>query len=152
VVAFLEIFRGLGTSEAVVQRPELPARMISSVFYANLALGTIACGAVMAVAPGMAWLYHTPRLTPVLQVLALNLFIVASGETQQGLLRRALNFRAVAVTNVGSAIASAATSFALASAGFGVWALVYGTLAGGAALTVLSWVMSSWRPAREFAF
>jgi O-antigen/teichoic acid export membrane protein len=152
VVSFLEVFRGLGTSEAVVQRPVLTRRMTSSIFYANIVLGALASGVLIALAPVIASIYHSPHLTPILQVLSLNLFIVSSGETQQGLLRRELRFGAVAVTTIGSAVAIGLVSGILAGLGAGPWALVGGTLAGGAALTALSWITSPWRPTREFSF
>jgi PST family polysaccharide transporter len=52
--------------------------------------------------------------------------------------------------DVGSAVAKGVASIVLAVAGFGVWALVLGHLAGVVVGVVLAWVVVKWRP--RFAF
>jgi len=66
------------------------------------------------------------------------------------LLRRNLAFRRKLIPDVGRALVQGGVAVTTALTGFGVWALVWGQLAGIIAYVVLTWVVIPWRPTYRF--
>jgi O-antigen/teichoic acid export membrane protein len=146
VLAFAEQIQESGIGSALIyRRGDVRAAAAAGMIWAPLASGVL-YGLVVLVAPLIAHLLHSPELTTILQVQALVLLLRGLAVVPGAILERELNFRARAKSDVGSALAQFATSLALAFAGFGVWSLVFGVLAGAAAQTSIVWATVPWRP------
>ena len=150
-IVALEVVKDLGTGAAVIQRPSVDQRLLSSVFFLNLALGA-ACAAVMALgAPAIASLFDAPEAAPVVAALSLVLLLGGLSQTHHAMLRRSMRFTGVAAVEMVGALTTGAVSIVLALLGAGVWAMVWGTVAGAAAGTVVAWVTSGWQPSWTFS-
>ena len=79
-------------------------------------------------APLIAGFYEEPRLIPLVRVLALQFLVMGFSVLPQSLLLREMKFRQVATVDFVSALAGSLATLALALAGYGVWALVWGSL------------------------
>ena len=55
VVAFMELFRDLGTGSAIVQTKELDETLLSSVFWLNAGFGFLATTVIVTAAPLVGW-------------------------------------------------------------------------------------------------
>lgn len=152
VMMFLEMLRDLGTRSAIVQKKEISQRFTSSIFFVNLAVGVLTTAGLAAAAPLIARLFGDPDLTPLLQVLALSSLATAFGLVQQGLLQRNLQFKGLAAVRFTNALGHGVVAIALALAGFGVWSLVVGVIAGAAASSLVAWTVSPWRPRWQFSW
>lgn len=153
VIGFLNIFRDLGTSSAVIQRRDLSEKLLSSIFWVNVLFGTAVTIVVYFFAPMVASFYNEMRLTPVLKLLSASFLISSAGITQQALMERKLEFTKLARAEIAATFFGAAVGITLAFSGAGVWSLVFQALSSAVVSTILlSFFFSSWRPRLLFDF
>ncbi len=139
----------LGLEAAVIQRRDLSERHLRTAFTASVLLGLVLSGTLVLLAPLSGALLRAPVLPDVLRALALLFVVGALGGTSRALLRRRLRFRALFWTGSASFLVGyAGVVTTLAFAGFGVWSLVWGSLAQAAleAALVLGLVRPPVRP------
>ena len=146
VVAYLAVLKDLGLGAALIQRRQDVEESAETVFVANLVLGAILTAVVALSAPMVATFFREPLVTPLLRVLSFTFILEALGSVQLVLLRRNMDFRRKLIPDVGRSIVKGVVSVAAAATGFGVWALVWGQLAGVLASVILSWTVLPWRP------
>lgn len=143
---YLSVINDLGLSAALIQKRERVNESASIAFILNVIAGAILTLIIFLIAPYAALFFKEPQVTSVLQFLGLTFIITALGSVQNVLLQRELNFRKKIIPEIGSTVIKAIISISLAFAGFGVWALVFGQLAGVAFSSLLLWVIVPWRP------
>ena len=146
VTGILSVFGNLGLSSAIVQQPEINHRQMSSLFWLNAALGLALAAVTAALAPGLAWFYHDPRLTEVTIVLGLGFFVSGLGVQHNALLRRKMRFGALSIIEITAGVTGTVTAIWLASKDFGYWALALMPIASAFTVTALSWLVCRWRP------
>jgi len=146
VTGVVGLFRELGLASAIVQRKDLAERHRSSGFWLNIATGVVLCALGLAVAPLGARIFHEPRVGGIAQVLSVTFIISSAAIVQEALLRRSLRFRDLAVRDLVGIAAGGVTGITLALLGFGVWALVWGSVASATVSTIVLWLLGDWRP------
>ena len=146
VTSFVGLFKDLGLSNATVQRSEITHAQVSFLFWVNVALSVTVALVVLALAPLIAWFYHEPRLVAITSALALNFIFTGLIVQHQALLRRQMQFRALAIRDVVAMACGIATGITLAWLGFGYWALVAVSVTTNIAGCLLIWTICSWRP------
>ena len=120
--------RSLGS--AIVQRDELGARHVAAALTLSSAAGAVLAGALWLLAPAIGRLFPEPALAPALGALSLAVAISGLATVPEFLLRRRLRFRALAAAELSSQVLGyGLVAITMAAHGFGVWALVWGTLA-----------------------
>jgi PST family polysaccharide transporter len=149
-LAQLVVDQGLG--DALIQRRELSQRHIDTAFWVAVATGLSLVTAGVLLAYPIAALLGEPELRPILQALSVTFLLSALGSIQIALLRRRLNFRALALRALGGIAGGGAVGVAMALLGFGVWSLVGQQIAGAAVSLVLLWSFSPWRPGRDVSW
>jgi len=142
----LEVLRDLGTGSAVIQRREVDDQLLTTVFVLNVAIGAVLTAAMALGAGAIAALFGTSEATPVVQALSAVVIVQSIAQTHHALLRRDLRFRSVATVDMASALVTAAVSIGMAVTGFGVWAMVWGNIAGVVVGGITAWSASGWRP------
>lgn len=147
---FANLFTGLGLGAAIIQRRELEARHLDTAFWVNVLCGAGMTLLLIGLAPGVAWFYHQPLLAALTAAIALKFVIDSFGIVHAAQLSRNLHFRSLAVIKVGASLIGGLTGLAMALGGLGVWSLVAQTLANSLAGILLTWRVSSWRPAWRF--
>lgn len=152
VVSFIQIFADIGFAQGVVQRAELTRERVSALFWLNLALSVVVALLVAVSAPIAVWIYHEPRVLPVMLVFACIVPIGALQVLPNALLTRQMRFRALGLTEVATSITSVVATVALAWWGWGVWSLVYGQLAGSVVSTLGNWLACRWLPSAPRRF
>jgi PST family polysaccharide transporter len=146
VTGFVEVFKDLGTSSALVQRKELPDELTNSVFWMNVLLGFLAAAILAIMAPWVALFYQEPAVTAVILVLSISFGVSGLSVVHQALLIRQMAFEKLARVEISSGLVSALIAIAFAATGRGVWSLVAASLASSTLGTVLLWWVSAWRP------
>ena len=149
-ITYLSIAQDIGLAGALIYERERPERAAHVVFSWNFVLGVMLFLAGMLLAPLAAQFFDEPEVAPLMRVLSLTFLIAPLGAVHLVLLQKEMDFRRKMFPDVGSALVKGVASIALAFAGFGVWALVLGHLAGTVVGVVLAWVVVKWRP--RFAF
>ena len=69
ITGFVELFKDLGLSAATVQRPQINHQQVSTLFWINVAMGSLLCLLVAALAPAIAHFYDRPELLGITLLL-----------------------------------------------------------------------------------
>ncbi|OGU34266.1 MAG: lipopolysaccharide biosynthesis protein, partial [Ignavibacteria bacterium GWB2_35_6b] len=151
-IGFINIFKDLGTSAAIIQRKDLTETTLSSIFWINLAFGFIAMTILFIIASLISNFYHEPRLINMLRVLSCTFLIASISIMQQAILERDMAFDKVAKIELASVTFSSFIGIILAFLEAGVWSLVYKTVAEIALTTILLWIFVAWKPKMVFVW
>lgn len=148
VIACAGIAADLGLGGAVIQRDEVPPRLLSSLFWLSLVSGVLLAAGLAAASSWIALLFHEPRVAPVLSGLALLFVVQPLGALHQALAEKGLRFRRLAAIDVAASTAGSAAGIAAALSGLGVAALVLDPLSAAAtrAGLLLATTREGWRP------
>ena len=151
VVAFSQIFWEAGMGKALIQRQTDIQDAANVAFWVNLALAMIIIGLLyIAASPIALTFFQDDRVTTVIQVMTLQVFLGALGSVQTALLQKELGFKKLFWVRFATVSLPGLASIPLAWQGMGYWALVAGTLTGQAAQVIMLWRMSPWRPNWSF--
>jgi O-antigen/teichoic acid export membrane protein len=142
----LGLLRSMGLPLATLQRAELDAQQVSSLFWINAGLGALTGAIVAGCAPLLAAFYGDPRLTPIAAAFGAAALLEGVTLQHQALLRRQMRFAPLAGIEVAAVVAGAAGALAAAALGAGHWALVVQMLGSAAARAAGAWAVSGWRP------
>ena len=120
---------GAGLADGLVKQ-----RNISDATERSMLTMLIAVSAVLALiqwftAPLLAAWFNEPKVTILLRVLCLALLFQPWLTLSMAMLKQAMKFRSLALSELLAAVLSSVLTLAFAIAGFGVWALVIGQLA-----------------------
>lgn len=148
VVNFAQLFKDAGLSMATVQRDTISREQISTLFWINIVLSAVLGLVVLAASPLVALFYGRPELTAVTAVLSVSFIISGLGIQHAALLRRHMQFAALAVVRVGAQLVQLTVAIVLALVGFGYWSLVCGSLTAGLATVGLTIAFCPWVPGR----
>lgn len=158
VVATLSLFVGIastlaegGLGAALIQAKDPTQQDISTLFWAQLLLAFVLAGALAAVGPSLAAIFHLPILQPLTLAFALNILLSAPASIQYSLFYKQLNIKPTTVIALSSQIIGGLVAIALALTGAGPWAVVSQTLAATIVTTIMLWLYSDWRPSFTFS-
>ncbi len=130
VVGFSLVLSDLGLGPALVQRPVLEPRHVSTAFAGSVVLGLSMAGVVWLSAPAFAEFFRMPGLEPVVAVLAWVFPVKGLSGVAENLARRELRFRWLAnVEIISYGVGYGLVGVLLAWLGAGVWALVFAQFA-----------------------
>jgi O-antigen/teichoic acid export membrane protein len=128
IIAVLTSVAELGLGASLVQAPQLARDDLSAVTGVVILLN-LGIGVLIAVsAPLAAWLYAEPRLTLLIQIGSLHFVLNALGTIPQAVAFRELNFRWLAWVELAAVMSNGLATLVLAWYGYGVWALLLGSL------------------------
>lgn len=141
-----QILQDMGLGKTLVQSQGEIQAQANLIFWTNLGFSVLLYGLLLAGAPLIAAFFAAPASSPILRVLCLRIVLLALGAVPLALLQRDLRFRSAFIARLSSALVSCAVIVPLAYRGLGVWALVWGMLAGTAVQTAVLWWVAAWRP------
>ena len=150
-IAVSNSFMDSGFSEALVRKQDCTEEDFNTVFYYNLAAGMLLYLALFFSANAIGYFYHEPALPSLVRVLGLNIIIGSFGVIQRAILVKHINFKLQTKVTVVASVASGILSIALAKSGFGVWSLVWKSIAFTGISITLLWLWSVWRPSIVFS-
>lgn len=140
-----------GLGQALIRSPQVSRADLSTVFFTNLALSTLAYASVFFSAPYIAQFYKQPELTLLVQVMGIVVFMNAANVVQRATLARAMNFKVAMQANTVSLLISGIVAIIAAYYGAGVWSLVWQLLLSSAISAAIIWFASDWRPELSFS-
>lgn len=147
VMAFSQIFWEAGMGKALIQRQTNVRDAANVAFWINFGLAVLIAGLLYIVASLIALtFFQDPRVTSVIQVMILQVFLGALGSVHTALLQKEMGFKKIFWVRFATVSLPGLASIPLAWQGMGYWALVAGTLMGQAVQVVMLWRMSPWRP------
>lgn len=152
VVAFCALFVDSGLSEAVVQAREVTHRQLSTVFIINLLMALVVLVSVWLAAPALAAYFKLPELTLILRVSVFTVVLNALAFSQMAMMRRAFQYKQLALITLGGTALSGSIAVGIALAGLGAWSLVAQSLIAAAYTAALLWLRPAWQLEWHFSF
>ncbi len=140
-----------GFGDALIQRKEVSQTDLSTVFWANIAIGIALFCLGLLLAPLIAMFYGEPKLTPLARVLAFSFLLASLNVVQRTLIKRSLNFKALSIINISALICAQGTGLMLAYRDFGVWSLVAIQIINYSIMAIGLWFSNKWRPSFVFS-
>ena len=145
-IAIAGIFADGGFGNALVRKPELNEKDLSTSFYYSMAIGLCCYIILFCVSPWMADFYNVPILKPLMRVTALSFLYSPIGTVQRVLLSRKLDFQTPAKISVVCRLLAAVIGIVMAYTGYGIWALVISSLVAGIIGTLITLFVVRWYP------
>lgn len=130
LIGFAALFQELGLYSAIVQKRDLTDRQIEQAFGFLIIVNTAIYILVFAIAPLLASFFGDPRLINIVRVLGIQFPLASIGVVQDAMLSRSMRFKQKSLANLAVTLGNGITTLSFALAGAGVWALVWGSLAG----------------------
>ena len=128
VVSFLILLNTLGLDAVLVQQKNLPEQARRQIFTLVIVTNLVFFVLLLCAAPWIADFYGEPRLVLILQVLSLQFPLLIFETLPQSALERDIEFAGRSVVELLTMVLGSVCTLMLALAGYGVWALVWGTL------------------------
>ncbi len=123
VTSFAMLFRDMGVSSSIIQRPELKEITKVAAFRISLSGGLIIALSISLAAPAVAAYFRTPTLLPVLVIIATSFPLSGLVSVHQALLERNSRFKEVARIEVVSNLCGVVAALLTALMGGGVFSL-----------------------------
>lgn len=142
IAAFVE----LGLAALIIRTPQLSTSQLNGLFRVRLLIGAVQAALTFAAAPVISSFFAHPELTPVLRSLIWVSLFASFSAIPEALLRKQLEFRALTLAAIVSALASGLLGVAMAWSGFGLWSLVCQYIAASLISAALLWRASHWLP------
>lgn len=150
-VLFVKMLLNQGLPAAIIQRHDLDPRHLDSAFW----LGLAASGALTLVSVALAGWWSSvndaPQLRGVVIALSVLIPIQALALVQEAVVRRAMDFKSLALRSNVSTVVGGIAAVAAAVAGAGVWALVVQQVVTEVLGLAFLWRLSPWRPSRRYS-
>ena len=151
-LAFSTILIDSGFSQALIHEQKSTLQDESSIFWFNILLGTIVYLVFWLTAPLIAKFYNEPQLSVLIRVAFLALIFQSFIVVQQGLLFKAINFKAISKISFWAVLISGIAGIIVSYIRRDVWGLIVQNLLFAILQTLFFWVYSSWRPQLYFNF
>lgn len=152
VIGFLDIFKDLGTSSAIIKEENPTNELKCSLFWVSIGFGLIIFVIIFFTSSFLAEFFNSDRIRPVLQLLSLSFLIAGFSIQQKALLEKELSFQKLSLIELLSSVVAFSIALYLAFTGFGVWSLVWQVITNTFLNTVLVWIFSDWDPRFIFSF
>jgi O-antigen/teichoic acid export membrane protein len=146
VVGFVAMFKDAGFSMATVQREKISHEQVSTLFWINFGLSFLLMLVLVVLAPAIADFYSEPKLVWITLAFAGSFLFGGLTVQHQALLRRRMQFKALAGIDVASLGFGITIGIAAALMGFRYWALVFMNVAVAFSYAAGVWLMMPWRP------
>lgn len=140
-----------GFGQALIQKRDVSNKDYSTIFFLNILLSLAVFVALYYSAPFIAEFYRQPSLISISRTLFLLFPINAFSIIQHTLLTKQLKVKQLTLVSVVSSLISGFVGLYYAYSGYGVWALVYQTLALYIVRTFTLWIINDWRPIVVFS-
>ncbi|MFD2515177.1 lipopolysaccharide biosynthesis protein [Pontibacter locisalis] len=147
--SFVQVFNDIGIGAALIQRKDSSLRDVhyDTAFWTGV-VWAIAMYLIIffIVAPLAAAFYNEPQIRDIVRILSLGVLCSPVNLVHKAQLSKKMNFKKLALIENTSSIVAGILAVALAFMGFGVWALVFNTLAPLVIAIPLYFKATKWQP------
>ena len=136
------LFSGLGMGLAVIQSPHDRDKVAYQGFVVSAISGFLFFLVLVMNGPFFANLLKNPDIVSILQWMSVLVLLAALTTVPESLLQKDMLFGRVSIAIIVSEFTFMGLAVALATTGFGVWSLVYASIARGVVNLVMVWVLA----------
>lgn len=129
IIGFAKAYADAGISGAIIHRQDTTPEQLSSLYWLNLAFGSLIFVIIWLLAPVTMYFYQEPILPRLLRVTSVTFVITGLYKQFEILLLKNLEFSFLAKQQVISVLFGTVVAVITALMGYGVWALVWDLLA-----------------------
>ncbi len=152
IIGFSQAFLDMGISNAIIHKQEITHEQLSTLYWVNILAGLGLFGIISLLSPFIAEFYNEPELTALIIIVGLTFVIQPFGQQFIVLWQKEMRFAEIAKIDVVNKLVSLVVSVYFAYHGHGVYALVYGTLAGVVSQTIQFMVLGLKEHKPSFVF
>ena len=145
------IFISGGFGKALVRKPEVTEKDLSTAFFYSIAVGIFCYTVLFFASPYIAQFYNTPVLESLIRITALNFLWGPLNTPQHVILARRMDFKNPTRISIINKIAGSITGITMAYNGYGVWALVGSGLVSSLMGLIQTWWVVKWLPKAPFS-
>ncbi len=146
VIGFAHAFLDMGISNAIIHKQEVSHNQLSTLYWLNVLSGIVLFLIVSLCAPVVALFYQEAELTNIIILVAMTFLIQPFGQQFIVLWQKELKFNDIAKVDILTKLVALIVSVVFAYYNYGVYALVYGVLAG----TILQTLVFVYKGLREY--
>jgi len=153
LIAMLAIFMSIamnftesGFADYLIRDPKSTSKEFSVVFVHNIIFGVLFYTILYIAAPWIAQFYEEPDLIVITRILGLNIIIKALSLSEFTRMRKALEFKNMAIIQIVGALAGLIVGYLMALYNYGYWALVGQVLTMGVVTLLMLIVVNAWWP------
>ena len=128
VIAFTDIFAGLGITVGIIHKQDITQEQYSSLFWLNMLFSIVLFIAVCFSSPLVAAFYKEPSLKIIIPILAIEILLHAFGKIFQTIKSKNLEFDFLSKVSIASSTIGFIAAVVFAWLGWGVYSLVYSQL------------------------
>jgi O-antigen/teichoic acid export membrane protein len=150
--AYALLFNELGLGRAIIQRPDIKDKELSSIFWFSTIVSIVLGISCFGLAYITAYIFNEPRVIPL--TMATSAIFITSGLqiVPLNLLKKELKFKKVGQIEMITVILSSTFMLFIALAGGGAWTLIGGYILRSFVTALLLFYFVSWRPKFHFVF
>ncbi|MGB7842307.1 MAG: lipopolysaccharide biosynthesis protein [Salinimicrobium sp.] len=139
-----------GLTKSLIRDTDCDEEDFSTVFFFNVGAGILLYGMVFLLAPYISDFYDEPVLTNIIRVYCLSIVITSFSAVQLAKLTKQMEFKTQAIIAIPAAVIGGVVGIWLAYNGYGVWSLVWSSIATSLVGTIQMWWYSDWKPKMIF--
>jgi len=154
VAIFVGISQSLidsGFTQALIRKKNCSQADYSTVFYFNLFVGFFIYFVLFLSAPLISQFFEETQLTLIVRVISLGIIVNAFAIVQRARLIKEINFKLQTKISIFASLISSIIAITMAYNDYGVWSLVYKSLAQFLFTSLLLWLWNKWKPSFIFS-
>ena len=141
-----------GFVTALTNRRDATHKDFNSVFWFNVVVSCMMYVLFFFLAPLIAAFYNEPLLTPLSRYYFLGFFIASFSIVPRAILFRQIRQKPLAIIGVVALLVSGTVGIVMAYNDMAYWGLATQTILFNLTVSVLSWIVSGWRPSLTVTF
>ena len=141
-----------GFVTALTNKRNATHRDYNSVFWFNIGVSLCLYILFFFCAPLIAWFFDEPILTSLSRYYFFGFFIASFSIVPRAILFRQLRQKELAIMGLTAMLISGIVGITMAYNGMAYWGLATQTLTFNLMVSILSWILSRWRPTWQFSF
>lgn len=141
-----------GFVTALTNRRDATHKDFNSVFWFNVVVSFMMYVLFFFLAPLIAAFYNEPLLTPLSRYYFLGFFIASFSIVPRAILFRQIRQKPLAIIGVAALLVSGTVGIVMAYNDMAYWGLATQTILFNLTVSVLSWIVSGWRPSLTVTF
>lgn len=147
-----QLLTAFGFGAAIVQRQVESPSILTSAFWANILLGLVIAGVLVACGPLLALYFRRDEVAHLMWPLALNMVVAAAVVVPQAILTQRMHFVSITQAQAVGSVCAAVAAVSAAYLGAGYWSLAIQPMVGGIVTGLMMVRASRWTPRGRPAF
>lgn len=152
ITGYAEMFSQLGLGSAIIQKPDINQKEISSVFWFSLIVSTSFAIACFPIAYLTSYIFDEPRIIVLTQTVSILFILSGLQIVPLSLLKKELAFKRVGQFELTCVVFQGISMLAIAYLGGGVWALIGGRVIFAFVMVILLYTKVRWMPMLHYNY